>query len=75
MEPATEAATRFAKQMIDFQRTMFENIFKSTVMFQDVTESAASTLLKQATWFPEEGKKPSTLGFRFTKKDMRIIKI
>ncbi len=70
-----EATTRLAKQVIDFQRTMFENVFKSTVMFQDVMESAANTLLNQATWLPEEGKKPSTLGFRFTKKDVRIIRI
>ncbi len=56
MEPAIEAATRFAKQVIDFQRTMFENVFKSMVMFQDQTESATSTLLKQATWLPKEGR-------------------
>ena len=52
-----EATTRLAKQVIDFQRTMFENIFKSMIIFQDQTESATSTLLNQATWLPEEGKK------------------
>lgn len=52
-----EATTRLAKQVIDFQRTMFENVFKSTVMFQDVMENTANTLLNQATWLPEEGKK------------------
>ena len=43
-----------AKQMIDFQKTTFDNMYNSMVMLQDHTEKLASTLFEQATWIPEE---------------------
>jgi polyhydroxyalkanoate synthesis regulator phasin len=46
-----------AKQMIDFQRTTFNNTFNFMAMLQDHTEKTANTLVEQATWFPEEGKR------------------
>ena len=45
-----------AKQMIDFQKTMFDNTFNAMVMVQEQTERMATTLLDQATWMPAEGK-------------------
>ena len=46
-----------AKQMIDMQKTTFDNTFNAMVMFQDHTEKVANTLFEQANWLPEEGKR------------------
>jgi len=45
------------KQMIDFHRSTFDNSFNAMVMLQEQTEKMANTILEQATWLPEEGKK------------------
>ncbi len=45
------------KQMIDFNKTAYDNTFNAIVMLQDQAESMSSTLLAQATWLPVEGKK------------------
>ena len=45
------------KQMIDFNKTTFDNTFSAMVVLQDQTEKMFSTSLEQATWLPEEGKK------------------
>jgi hypothetical protein len=51
MDPAI-----IAKQMIDFQKTMFDNTFNAMVMVQEQTERMTTTLLDQATWMPSEGR-------------------
>jgi polyhydroxyalkanoate synthesis regulator phasin len=45
------------KQMIDFNKTTFDNSFNAMVMLQDQAEKMVKTFLEQATWLPEEGKK------------------
>jgi hypothetical protein len=45
------------KQMIDFNKATFDNTFNAMVMLQEQSERAANTLLEQATWLPEDGKK------------------
>jgi len=45
------------KQMIDFNKAAFDNTFNAMVMLQEQTEMMSTTLLEQATWLPEEGKK------------------
>ena len=45
------------KQMIDFNKVAFENTFNAMVMLQEQTERTANTILSQATWLPEEGRK------------------
>jgi polyhydroxyalkanoate synthesis regulator phasin len=45
------------KQMVDFNRSAFNNAFNAMVMVQDQTETLSNTMLNQATWLPEEGKK------------------
>jgi len=45
------------KQMIDFNKAAFNNTFGAFVMLQDQAESMSNTLLTQATWLPQEGKK------------------
>jgi hypothetical protein len=44
------------KQMIDFNKTSFDNSFSAMVMIQDQTEKMVNSLLDQATWIPAEGK-------------------
>jgi hypothetical protein len=48
---------QIVKQMIDFNRAAFNNTFNAMSMLQDQSERVAATLLEQATWLPEEGKK------------------
>ena len=45
------------KQMIDFNKASFDNTFNAMVMLQEQAEKMAKTLLLQASWLPEEGKK------------------
>ena len=45
------------KQMVDFNKSAFNNAFNAMVMVQDQNETLANTMLNQATWIPEEGKK------------------
>jgi hypothetical protein len=49
--------SQFAKQMIDFQKTTFDNLYDSMVMLQDHTQKLASTVFEQATWLPEESSR------------------
>lgn len=48
---------KIAKQMIDFQKTTFNNTHNAMIMLQEQTEKMSSMLLNQATGLPEEGKK------------------
>jgi hypothetical protein len=48
------------KQMIDFNKTAYDNSFGAMVMVQEQTEKMVGGMLEQATWLPEEGKKAIT---------------
>jgi polyhydroxyalkanoate synthesis regulator phasin len=45
------------RQMVEFNRGAFNNTYNAMVMVQDQTETLANTMLNQATWMPEEGRK------------------
>lgn len=45
------------KQMIQFNKNVFETTFNSMAMLQDQMEKTTDMLLGQATWLPAEGKK------------------
>ncbi len=45
------------KQMIQYNKTVFENTFSSLAMLQDQMEKTMDMFLKQSSWLPEEGKK------------------
>jgi polyhydroxyalkanoate synthesis regulator phasin len=49
--------TQILKQMMDFQKTTFDNAFSAMVMMQGQAEQMANNLIDQATWLPEEGRK------------------
>ena len=49
--------SRIAKQMIEFQKSAFDNTFTAMTMLQDQTERMVHMFLEQATWLPDQGKK------------------
>jgi hypothetical protein len=63
MEP-----TRIAKQMVTFQKTLFENSFNAMVMVQDQTEKMTDTFLSKLPWLPEDGRKTVSETISFYKK-------
>jgi len=52
-----QPSATIAKQMIDMQRAGVEGIISNAMMFWDQTGSVWNSLLNQAAWVPEEGKK------------------
>ena len=48
---------QIAKQMIQFNKTAFDNSFNAMTMVYDQNEKMVGTFLKQATWLPADGKK------------------
>ena len=67
--------SQFAKQMIDFQKTTFDNAYNSMVMLQDHTEKLASTVFEQATWIPEENNRLVTQWIEIFKKGRNDYKL
>ncbi len=63
MEPG-----KIAKQMILFQKTLFENNFAAMNAVQDQTEKIFNTFMDQLPWVPEEGKKAVNDSVKFYKK-------
>ena len=45
------------KQMLDFNKSAFDNSFSAMLTIQEQNEKMFNTFLEQATWIPEEGKK------------------
>ncbi len=48
---------QIAKQMIQFNKTAFDNSFNAMTMVYEQNEKMVGTYLQQATWMPEEGRK------------------
>jgi polyhydroxyalkanoate synthesis regulator phasin len=46
-----------AKQMIQFNKTAFDNSFSAMTMVYEQNAKMVDTFLHQAAWLPEEGKK------------------
>jgi hypothetical protein len=45
------------KQMIQYNKTVFENTFNSLTMVQNQMEKTMDMFMKQSTWLPAEGTK------------------
>lgn len=45
------------KQMLEFNKTAFDNSFQAMLTIQDQNEKMMNTFMEQATWMPDEGKK------------------
>jgi len=59
---------KMAKQMITFQKSVFENAFNAMSMVQDQTEKMTGDFLGQLPWVNEEGKKALSNSIEFYKK-------
>ncbi len=59
------------KQMIDFQKSTFDNSFNAMSNLQEQGEKMVQTFVEQAAWLPEEGKK-AVSGWITAYKDGRI---
>lgn len=62
------------KQVVQFNKTAFDNAFKAMKMAHEQGEKMLTALLDQATWIPEEGKKTITEWFRAYKKGVDDFK-
>jgi hypothetical protein len=47
----------FPKQVLSYQRSLFESAFNAMCAVQDQTEQMTETMLKQMNWMPEDTKK------------------
>jgi hypothetical protein len=50
-------ATQMTKQMIDLQKTTFDNFFNAMVLVQEQGEKMTQALFEQASWLPEESRR------------------
>ena len=48
---------KLMKQMVDFNKTTFDNTFNAIAMLQDQMERMSSMFLEQTPALPEDGKK------------------
>ncbi|WDP91861.1 MAG: hypothetical protein HUN04_19965 [Desulfobacter sp.] len=63
MEPST-----MAKQMISFQKTVFDNSFNALAVVQDQTETMIKTFMGQFPMVTEESKKQLDETLEYTRK-------
>lgn len=59
---------QIAKQMVDFNKTAFDNAFEAMSVIQDQTEKMITSMMQQSAMFPEEGKKLVTDWIKTYKK-------
>ncbi len=48
---------KIAKQVVGFNKTAFENTFNALVTLQENAEKMADSMMSQAAWMPDDGKK------------------
>jgi len=48
---------QIARQMIQFNKTAFDNSFNAMTMVYEQNQKMVGAFLDQASWLPEEGKK------------------
>jgi hypothetical protein len=48
---------QIARQMVEFNKTVFDNSFTAMTALQDQTETFMLNFFDNAAWFPAEGKK------------------
>lgn len=48
------------KEMVNFQKTAFDNSFKAIITVQEQGEKMVTVFLTQASWLPKDGKKAIT---------------
>ncbi|SMD10541.1 hypothetical protein SAMN02746065_1355 [Desulfocicer vacuolatum DSM 3385] len=63
-----ETTAKAAKQMVGFQKTVFENSFNTMNVVQDQTENMLNNFIGKMPWVTEDGKKQIDETFAYTKK-------
>lgn len=48
---------QIVKQMLNFNKSSFNNAFNALAMAQEQTETMGKSFIEQAAWLPAEGKK------------------
>ena len=48
---------KIVRQMLEFNKDIFDSNFKSMALLQDQTENFVFRFLEKATWIPDDGKK------------------
>ncbi len=61
-------AGKIGKQIITFQKALFENSFNAMNMVQDQTEKMVNNFLTQLPWVTEDGKKTIETSIEFYRK-------
>lgn len=51
---------KWANQMIEFNKTAFDNIFNASILLQEQQDKMVKTSLEQAAWIPEQATKVLT---------------
>ncbi len=59
---------KIAKQMIGFQKTVFDNSFNAMVVIQDQTENIMKNFMGQLPWATEDSKQKMTETVSYIKK-------
>lgn len=59
---------KIAKQVIGFQRTMFNNTCNAISVMQDNSESMMNSFLKQFPWLTDDARKPLNESISFIKE-------
>lgn len=65
---------KITKQIIGFQKALFDNTYSAMSVMQDYSENMAMGFLKQFPWVSEESKKPlddSMEFFKTARKDYK----
>ncbi|SLM28162.1 conserved hypothetical protein [Desulfamplus magnetovallimortis] len=57
-----------AKQMVGFQKTLFNNTFNAMVIVQDQTENMLNGFLGQVPWITDDARKQMNESMAFAKK-------
>jgi polyhydroxyalkanoate synthesis regulator phasin len=65
---------QIAKQMVDFNKTAFDNAFEAMAVIQDQTEKMVTAMMEQTAFFPDEGKKLITEWIKTYKKGREEFK-
>ena len=65
---------QIARQMIQFNKTAFDNSFNAMTMVYEQNEKMVSSFIEQAAWLPEAGKKAITDWMQAYKKGCENFK-
>jgi polyhydroxyalkanoate synthesis regulator phasin len=65
---------QIAKQIVDFNKTAFDNSFNAMSVIQDQTEKMVNDMIEKTAFFPEEGKKAVTDWIKTYKKGREEFK-